>query len=87
MENSNDAKKINEKDAKKNKKLKSVALKEMEGDKYIEGMLNHHSIKEIMTLRKLSHPNIASADRVHFNHNLFDFSKFDPSKKDFKMYI
>lgn len=64
-----------------------VALKEMEGDRAIQGMLNHYSIKEIMTLRKLSHPNIASADSVHFNHNLYDFQKFDPNKKHFKMYI
>ena len=50
-------------------------------------MLNHYSVKEIMTLRKLNHPNIASADKVHFNHNLCDLKKFDPLKKNFKMYI
>ena len=87
MDTASDSKKHSEKDLKKGKKAKVVALKEMEGDKTIQGMLNHYSIKEIMTLRKLSHPNIASAESVHFNHNLYDFSKFDPNKKNFKMYI
>jgi hypothetical protein len=64
-----------------------IALKEMENDRVIPGMLNHYSVKEIMTLRKLHHPNIASAEKVHFNHNLNDLTKFDPEKKNFKMYI
>ena len=34
----------------------SFALKEMGNDK---GMLTHHAVKEIITLRKLDHPNIA----------------------------
>jgi len=40
---------------------KQYALKEMETDKAIPGMLAHSSIKEIMTLRKLNHENIAGA--------------------------
>ena len=56
----------------------------MENDRTITGMLNHYSVKEIMTLRKLHHPNIASADKVHFNHNLIDMTKFDPVKKKFQ---
>jgi len=59
----------------------------MENDRAITGMLNHYSVKEIMTLRKLHHPNIASAEKVHFNHILNDLTKFDPGKKNFKMYI
>ena len=60
----------------------------MEPDRAIPGMLNHHSIEEIMTLRKLNHQNIASAQNVHYSHNLSDFSRFDQSKsKSFKMYI
>ena len=40
-----------------------------------------------MTLRKLHHPNLTSAEKVHFNQFLNDFTKFDPDKKTFKMYI
>ena len=40
-----------------------------------------------MILRKLNHPNIASADKVHYNHILNDLTKFDPQKKGFRMYI
>ena len=38
-------------------------------------------------LRKLDHQNIATAQNVHYNHNLNDFSKFDRDKKNIKMYI
>ena len=63
-----------------------VALKEM-GSDHVKGMLSHISVKEIMVLRKLDHPNIASASRVHFNSHIYDFSHFDPTKKNFCMYI
>ena len=66
---------------------KYVALKEMESDRALPGMLSHHSIKEIMILRRLNHQNIASAQNVHYSHNLCDRSLFDLSKKNFKMYI
>jgi hypothetical protein len=59
----------------------------MENDGAITRMLNHYSVKEIMTLRKLHHPNIAFAEKVQFNHYLNDLTKFDPDKKTFKMYI
>ena len=59
----------------------------MENNRAITGTLNHYRVKEIMTLRKLHHPNIASAEKVHFNHFLNDLTKFDPDKKTFKMYI
>ncbi len=63
--------------------MKSViALKEM-GSDHVKGMLSHISVKEIMDLRKLDHPNIASASRVHFNSHIYDFSQFDPTKKNF----
>ena len=39
----------------------TFAIKEMEKDKQIKGMLSHQSISEIMMLRKLDHPNIATA--------------------------
>jgi hypothetical protein len=48
----------------------------------------HNTVKEIMILRKLNHPNIASAKSLHWSHNLSDISHFDNSlKKDLKMYI
>lgn len=50
-------------------------------------MVGHGSIKEVMTLRKLDHPNIACNINVHYNHLLNDLSSYDASKKDFKMYI
>jgi hypothetical protein len=64
-----------------------VALKEMDNDKNEKGMISHHSVKELLLLRKLSHPNIASAQNVHWNHNLSDMSRFDATKKNFRMYI
>ena len=62
----------------------SFALKEMGNDK---GMLTHHAVKEILTLRKLDHPNIAGVQDIHWNHDLSDMSKFDEDKKDIKLYI
>jgi serine/threonine protein kinase len=60
----------------------------MENDKVAPGMLNHSSIKEIMTLRKLEHRNIASAQNVHYSLNTCDLSRPDPEyKKKFRMYI
>jgi serine/threonine protein kinase len=59
----------------------------MDTDRAIPGMLNHSSVKEIMTLRKLNHENIASAQNVHYSHNLNNLSHFDPNKKSFKMFI
>lgn len=65
----------------------SFALKEMETDRSIPGMLNHSSIKEVMTLRKLNHKNIASLEGVHYNHNLNDLQSFNIEKKSMRMYI
>lgn len=57
-------------------------------EKIAPGMLSHSSIKEIMVLRKLDHPNIASAQRVHYSQLIGDLSVSDPEyKKKFKMYI
>ena len=71
--------------SKPHKKL--FALKEMDSDRDIPSMLNHHSIKELMLLRKLDHPNIASATNAHFNHNLTDMQSYNPIRNNFKMYI
>lgn len=59
----------------------------MDNDKGEKGMLSHHAVKEILTLRKLNHPHIASAQNVHWNHNLSDMSRYEPTKKHFKMFI
>ena len=66
-----------------------VALKEMENDSTMKQMVNHYSIKEVMTLRNLDHKNIASATNVHWKHNMLagSLKECDKEKKDFRIYI
>jgi hypothetical protein len=59
----------------------------MEPDRETPGMISHHSVNEIMLLRRLHHPNIASASNIHYSHNLRDVSKYDPEVKNFRMFI
>lgn len=61
----------------------------MENDGSLKSMINHYAVKEVMFLRKLQHMNIATAHQVHWKHDMLagGLQKYDPLKKDFRMYI
>lgn len=66
---------------------KSIALKKMNTDKFIPGMISHQTVSEVMMLKKFNHKNVCTARNIHYNHHLNDLSQFQEDKKDIKLYI
>ena len=59
----------------------------MKPDKYIPGMISHHTVSEVMMLKKFNHKNVCTVKNVHYNHHLNNLSFFQKEKQDIELYI
>jgi hypothetical protein len=56
-----------------------IALKKMNPDG-IKGLISHHTVSEVMMLKKFNHKNVCTLNNVHYNHHLNDLSCFKKEK-------